>query len=225
MQLRVWRRRSILLVVAGAVVLIAWWGFQDDEISPVAPEPQPPLIAEKTTQTVRVDGKRLWQFDASRIELSPDGSQTYAHSVSNGTLFRDDKPILHLSARLVRLENNSNNVEASGGVKAAGANRFAVSSRLVHWNYEKKRLLCPLAVKAQLRDFAFEAPHLKYQWDAGELSCDAPVELRAPGIRLGAKRLKASTKTRVLELGGGVHLSFDARTAHPEKLKDLLATP
>lgn len=213
------------MAVAGVVGLIVRWGFQDDAIAPVSPEPEPPLIAEKTTQTVRVDGKRLWQFDASRIELSPDGSQTYAHRVSNGILFRDDKPFLHLSAPLVHLENTSNNVEASGGVKASGANRFAVSSRLVRWNYEKKRLLCPLTVTAQLRDFSFDAPRLKYQWDAGELTCDAPVELRAPGILLGAKRLKASTKTRVLELGGGVHLSFDARTAHPEKLKDLLATP
>ncbi|BCM92397.1 hypothetical protein IAD21_04276 [Abditibacteriota bacterium] len=225
MQRRLWWRRGAALVGAGAVLLVGWWGFQDDEISPVAPEPESPLIAEKTSQIVRKDGKRLWQFDASRIELSPDGSQTFAHRVSKGILFRDDKPFLNLSAQLVHLENTSNNVEATGGVKASGDNRFAVSSRLVRWNYSLKRLSCPTRVNAQLRDFSFEAPRLNYQWDAGELTCDQPVELRAPGIVLGAKRLKASTKTRVLDLGGGVHLSFDTKTAHPEKLKDLLSTP
>ncbi len=225
MQRRVWWRRGMLMALAGGIILIIWWGFQDDDISPVAPEPESPLIAEKTSQTVRKDGKRLWHFDAARIELSPDGSQTFAHRVSNGILFRDDKPFLHLSAQLIHLENTSNNVEATGGVKASGDNGFAVSSRLVRWNYGLQRLSCPTRVDAQLRDFSFQAPHLDYQWNLGELTCDAPVELRAPGIVLGAKRLKASTKTRLLELGGGVNLSFDSNTAHPEKLKDLLAIP
>lgn len=182
-------------------------------------------MAEQTRQTVSKDGKRLWQFDAARIELSPDGGQTFAHRVTNGIFFRDEKPFLHLSARLVHLENASNNLEATGGVKATGDDRFSVSSRLVRWNYAQKSLSCPTAVKAQLRDFSFDAPRLKYQWDTGALTCEQPIELRAPGIRLGAKRLNASTKTRVLELGGGVHLSFDTTKIRPEKLKNLLSIP
>lgn len=224
-QRRLWVRRGIVMCGTGVVLLVGLWGFQDDEISPVAPEQVPPIIAEQTSQTVRKDGKRLWHFNAARIELSPDGSQTFAHRVTDGILFRDDQPFLRLSARLVHLENASNNVEATGGVKATGNEHFSVASRLVRWNYGAKRLSCPTPVEAELRDFRFDAPRLNYQWDSGDLICEQPVELRAPGIRLGAKRLKASTKTRVLELGGGVHLSFDTKKARPEKFKDLLSIP
>lgn len=222
---RLWKRRAAMsgAVLVGALVVA--WGFRDDALSPIAPEPVPPLIAEKTRQIVRKNGQRLWQFDAEKIELSPDGSQTYAHGVSNGILFRDDKPFLHLSAPQVHLENASNNLDASGGVQASGDNRFAIASRLVSWNYEQKKLFCPSPVKAQLRDFSFDAPHLSYQWDAGDLTCNAPIELRTEGVRLSARTLKASTKTRVLELGGGIHFSFDSKTAQPNQWKDLLASP
>ena len=217
-----WFRRGAGLVGAGVAVMVVAWGFRDDAISPVAPEPEPPLIAEKTRQTVRKDGKRLWQFDAARIELSPDGSQTFAHNVSNGILFRDDKPFIHLSARLVHLENASNNVEASGDVTASSDERFKVSSPLVKWNYEQKKLSCPSPVKAHLREFTFNAPHLGYNWDTGVLTCDAPVELKAVGVRLKGTRLKASTKTHLLELGGS-ELTFDVHKARPNKWKDLLS--
>lgn len=219
---RTWFRRGAWLVGAGVSVLVIAWGFRDDAISPAAPEPVPPLIAEKTRQTVRKDGKRLWQFDADKIELSPDGSQTFAHNVSNGILFRDDKPFIFLSARLVHLENNSNNVEASGGVTAKGENRFAVSSRIVKWNYAQKKLSCPSNVKANLREFTFDAPRLSYNWETSVLMCDSPVELKAQGVRLKGTRLKASTKTHLLELGGS-ELSFDVRKARPNKWKDLLS--
>ncbi len=205
-----------------AVALVVRWGFRDDAISPVAPEALPPMVVEGTSQTVRKDGKRLWQFDAARIELSPDGSQTLAHGVTNGILFRDDKPILHLTAPLVRLENASNNVEASGGVHAAGDGQFEVTAPLVRWNYKGKLLSCPLPVQAKLREFTFSAPRLDYRWDTGALTCEAPVELRAPGVRLEGTHLHASTKTRALELGGS-ELSFDVSKARPDKWRELLA--
>lgn len=217
-----WMRRLLGVVALSVVGVIVWWGFRDDEISPVAPEPVPPIIVEKTRQIVRKDGHRLWQFDARKIELSPDGSQTLAHNVSNGVLFKEDKPILRLSAPLVHLENNSNNVDANGGVKASGNNRFSISSRMVRWNYQRKVLACPTAVKANLRDFSFDAPYLQYKWDTGALTCDSPVELQAPGVRLGAKRLKASTNNRLIELEGDVRLTFYPKTARPKDWKNLL---
>ena len=180
------------------------------------------MIVEGTSQTVRKDGKRLWQFDAARIELSPDGSQTLAHGVTNGVLFKDDRPVLHLSAPLVRLENASNNVEASGGVQAAGDGQFSVAAPLVRWNYKDKLLSCPSPVQAKLREFTFTAPRLDYRWDTGALSCESPVELHGPGARLSGTHLHASTKTRSLELGGG-DISFDVTKARPNKWRELLA--
>lgn len=206
--------------MAGALVgaaLLGVWAWRDDDIAPAQREQLPAYTMERPSITVRKEGARLWQFDAAQIEPSPDGTQTFARKLSNGILFRADKPLLHLSAARVRLDNTSNNVEASGGVKASAPNRFSVASTVVKWDYARKLLSCPELVQARLRDFRFNAPHLEYNWESGELACDAPVELHAPGVRLKATRLKASTKTHVLELGGGSEMLFDVDKARPQK--------
>lgn len=206
--------------MAGALVgaaLLGVWAWRDDDIAPAQREQLPAYTMERPSITVRKEGARLWQFDAAQIEPSPDGTQTFARKLSNGILFRANKPLLHLSAARVRLDNTSNNVEASGGVKASAPNRFSVASTVVKWDYARKLLSCPELVQARLRDFRFNAPHLEYNWESGELACDAPVELNAPGVRLKATRLKASTKTHVLELGGGSEMLFDVDKARPQK--------
>jgi hypothetical protein len=214
--------------MAGALVgaaLLGVWAWRDDDIAPAQREQLPAYTMERPSITVRKEGARLWQFDAAQIEPSPDGTQTFARKLSNGILFRADKPLLHLSAARVRLDNTSNNVEASGGVKASAPNRFSVASAVVKWDYARKLLSCPESLKARLRDFRFNAPHLEYNWESGELACNAPVELHAPGLEVRAGRLKASTKSRVLDLGGGAQLSFDPRTARPQQWRDLLSLP
>lgn len=224
---RVWIGR---LGSAGALIglaLLGAWAWRDDDLAPEQREQLPAFIMEHPSITVRKDGVWSWHFDAAQIEPSPDGSQTFARKLSNGVLFRADKPVLRLRAARARLDNNTSNVEASGGVQAqaSDANRFSVSSIVVRWNYALKTLSCPLAVEAQLRDFHFHAPRLDYNWESGDLTCAAPVELRAPGVEVKATRFKASTKTRLLELGGGTRMSFDPQTARPNKWRDLLSLP
>lgn len=226
------RRRAWIgrLGGAGALIglaLLGAWAWRDDDLAPEQREQLPAFIMEHPSITVRKDGVWSWHFDAAQIEPSPDGRQTFARKLSNGVLFRADKPVLRLRAARARLDNNTSNVEASGGIQAqAGdANRFSVSSTVVLWNYALKTLSCPSRVEAQLRDFHFQAPRLDYNWESGDLICNAPVELHAPGVQLKATRFKASTKTRVLELGGGVSMTFDARTARPQQWHNLLPLP
>ena len=222
---RVWLGRLGALGVVAVAVLLVAWAWRDDDIAPAHREDEPAFTVEHPSIVARKNGQRLWQFDAAQIEPSPDGSQTVVKNVSNGILFRGDKPFLKISAKRVRLENVANNVEATGGVQASGPDRFAVSSSVVNWNYGRKLLLCPQPVTAQLRDFHFQAPRLNYNWESGELGCNSPVELQAPGVHLKAPHLKASTKTRALELGGGVSMTFDPQTARPQKWRDLLTLP
>lgn len=221
---RATRRRAWMVRLGGAgafavTVLLGAWAWRDDDIAPAHREQEPAFIMERPSITARKDGVRAWYFDAAQIEPSPDGTQTIARRVSNGILFRADKAVLHLSAARVQLDNATSNVRASGGVQAQASspNRFSISSPVVTWNYALKRLSCPSPVQAQLRDFHFEAPRLNYNWESGDLICNAPVELHAPGVRLKAMHLKASTKTHVLELGGGSEMSFDVSAARPQK--------
>lgn len=222
---RVWIGR---LGSAGALVgmaLLGAWAWRDDDLAPEQREQLPAFVMEHPSITVLKDGVRAWHFDAAQIEPSPDGAHTFARHLSNGVLFQGDKPILQLSAARARLDNNTSNVEASGGVhaQASSPNRFSIFSPTVMWNYALKMLSCPSSVQAQLRDFRFTAPRLDYNWESGDLICNAPVELRAPGVRLKATRLRASTKTRQLELGGGSEMLFDVDKARPQKWPTLFS--
>jgi len=222
---RVWLARLGTLGAVIVAVLLGRWAWRDDEMAPAPQAPQPSFIMEHPSLTARENGAKLWQFDAAQIEPSPDGSQTFAHHVSNGVLFRGDKPILHLSADSVRLNNTSKDVEATGGVKASGNDQFSVASTIVRWNYARKLLLCPAKVEAKLRDWTFVAPNLNFNWQSGELACNSPVELQAPGVRMKATSLIASTKNRHLQLGGGTEMSFDVSKVRPQKWPDLFQLP
>jgi len=218
---RVW---FVRLGGVGAVVVavaLGRWAWRDDELAPVPGAPEPSFVMVHPRFISRENGAKLWQFNADKIEPSPDGSQMFARHVSNGVLFRGDKPILHLSADTVRLNNTSKDVEATGGVRASGSDQFSVASTIVRWNYARKLLMCPSKVEAKLRDWHFVAPHLNFNWSSGELACNSPVELEAPGVRMKATSLVASTKTRHLQLGGGTEMSFDVSKARPQKWPDL----
>jgi len=222
---RVWLARLGTVGVVVVAVSLGRWAWRDDELAPVPQAPQPSFIVEHPSFTNRENGAKLWQFDAAQIEPSPDGSQTFARHVSNGVLFRGDKPILHLSADSVRLNNTSKDVEATGGVRASGNDQFSVASTIVRWNYARKLLMCPSKVEAKLRDWTFVAPHLNFNWRSGDVACNSPLELQAPGVRLKATSLLASTKTRVLHLGGGTEMSFDVSKVRPQKWPELFQLP
>lgn len=216
---RLWFNRSLALrlIGAGALIFAGWWVINwantDAPDAPVTSGDQPTIRIENLRSfVVREGGKRLWQLAAREIIVAPDKSYTEARNVSRGTFFRDDREFLHLSAQKVRLWNQTNNLEASGGVKVSGPDQFSFQTPKANWDAAQKRVSCPENVKASLRGLDFSAPALLYEWEKGDLICPKTAQIVGNGFVLRAPNARASTKTRIVTLGGGAELIFDPKT-------------
>jgi LPS export ABC transporter protein LptC len=211
------RYRLYLSVVAFAVCFVLLLRWLNDEV-PVTKTKQtyvsPLQIEDLRSFSVRQEGKKVWEISATKVEISPRNDQTIAQGVSKAIFFRDGEPFLNLKAPKVRLSNVTNNLEATGGVFASGPDQFSFSTPIVRWLNKTKLIQCPQAVQATLRAFEIDSPGLLYSWDSGELVCKQKVELRTEGAVLRSNMLKANVKSRKIELGGGVELVFDPKTAN-----------
>lgn len=204
------------LIGLGALVFGIWWIIEwantDAPDAPVTSGSAPTIrIQNLRSFVVRKDGEKLWQLAAREILVAPDKSYTDARNVSRGVLFRDDQPFLHLSAQKVRLWNQSNDLEASGSVQVSGPQKFSFQTQSARWNNAQKRIVCPQPVRASLRDLDFQTARLAYDWEKGDLTCPQSVQISGDGVFLKAPNAKASTKTRVVTLGGGAELVFDPK--------------
>ncbi len=196
------------------MALLRWLG---DEAPPAKTKQtyvSPLQIENLRSFTIRKDGQKVWEIAAQKVALSDKGDQTIAQNVSKATFFREGQPFLHLKAPHLRLSNLTNNLEATGGVFASGPDQFSFNTPLVRWLNKNKLVQCPQNVRATLRAFEFDAPDLIYSWNSGEVLCKQQVELRTEGAVLRSNMLKANVKSRKIELGGGVELVFDPKTAN-----------
>ena len=204
------------LLGAGAL-LVALLVWLNDEAPPAKTKQtyvSPLQIENLRSFTIRKDGQKVWEIAAKTVALSDKGDMTIAQNVSRATFFREGQPFLHLKAPHVRLSNLTNNLEATGGVFASGPDQFSFNTPLVRWLNKTKLVQCPQNVRATLRAFEFDAPALIYSWNTGEVLCKQKVELRTEGAVLRSSMLKANVKSRKIELGGGVELVFDPKTAN-----------
>ncbi|RYG65997.1 LPS export ABC transporter periplasmic protein LptC [bacterium] len=214
------RRFAWLATCVAAGVWLWQWVSTDDQGAPVTETSVEPSLQIENLQSflVRRDGKPLWEISARRVAVSADRQSTQASKVEKGTLFRDGKPFINLSANNVFLSNVTNDLEATGGVKASGPNGFSFETTKAFWKSRTQIVDCPKPVTANLKGLIFETKNLRYNWEKGVLTCPDPVEVRAPGAVLRGKNMEVSLKTRQVKLSGGVEMVFNPNSA---KIPDL----
>lgn len=205
------RRFLLLAVSVGAGVWLWNWLSVDETGAPVTEQSGEPSLEIENLKSllVRREGQPLWELSAKRVVVAPDGSSTTATGIGKGTLFRDGKPFIKLSAPQVRLSSLTNDLQASGGVVANGPNGFSFRTSQALWRNQRKIVDCPRPVVAHLKGLQFQTPRLSYDWDKGLLTCPQPVEVIGKGVVLRGQRLEATLKTRQIKLLGGAELVFD----------------
>lgn len=206
------RARLGRLALLALLVGVGAWGWQwlstDEGGQPLAPSDEPSLIIQNLNplQVRGSDGLPLWEISARRVTVAPDNSATLAAGVDRGVLFRDGKPLLRLSAPLVRLSNPSSDLEASGGVSATGPDGFSFHTARASWLNDLKQVRCPQGVTAWLRGLCFQTPQLVYEWNRGVLTCAQRVEVRGQGFVIRGAKLEATLKTRQIKQSGGIEI-------------------
>lgn len=198
---------------AALLALFGLWNWLsvDETGQPVtqtSDEPQAEIEGLKSFLVRRSNGQAMWEFSARRITIAADGTSTLLSGINRAFLYRNGQPLVQMSAPRVRFSNLSNNLEALGGVNASGPDEFSFHTARALWINSAQIVRCPNPATAWLRDFYFQTPNLSYQWEQGVLTCPQSVEVRTEGAVFRGKNLRATLKTRQIELSGGVQLIF-----------------
>lgn len=123
------------------------------------------------------DGNMSFEMSARLITIAGDNVTATADDVSHAVYYEKGNPSLTLSAKKVKLNQQTRDVEATGQVSATGQDGFFVKAERVLWTQRSSELHSPVTVRAGLRGNTFEAPKLSYNIKSGLLRC--PEQSRA----------------------------------------------
>ena len=199
--------------VCGAVALAVWFAGRAEKVEPLStPRPAPMIEAENVRSiVVREGGRKVWEFAARRIEI--DANQTYAtaQNVTRGVLYGNGAPLWKLTARNVRLNQQTRDVDAGGGVHAQGPNGLNIATRRARWTHRATRLNCPEAVTATLPRLTIQTGAASYEAKTDALRCTQTVTVSSEFAELTSPRAVAHPKAQTVSFEGGVDILIHTR--------------
>jgi len=151
-----------------------------------------------------VDGRKVWEFTASSIDLSSDKRWATLSQVTRAVLFRQGKPYLQMSAQTVRFDQQTRDWKAEEKLHVSGPDGLSIESRQASWSEKDQRLDCPEAVQARFRGAGIQTVGLSYDARKSELQAMQPVSLRSPGLVAQGPRVVADVKNRVIQFPEGI---------------------
>jgi len=189
------------------VVFLMWWLWQDDTISKRGAVSDAPAVEVQGAKiTIKEEGRKVWEFEAERIVVSANRAYVTAFNVRRGVYFRNGQPYLHLQARLVRLNQTTRDLIATGTVRASGPEGFSVHTERASWKHRTRVLRCPLVVRATLRGLTFHTNDLSYDARVGRLNCPRAVQVNSQHAQLRGAGAVADVKPQRIEFQNGVEI-------------------
>jgi hypothetical protein len=189
------------------------WRWLRDEDTPTSPasDPQSPAVEATGAQSIvmREDGRKVWEFSAQRITISPDHRYATATGVQRGVMYRDNRPFIRMQATQVRMNQETRDWQAKGALKAQGPDGFSIQSPQAQWTHAKQQLQCPTNVQATLRGMKIATRQVVYDAGRSELRCPQPVEVTSPRATMKTQhgtQVVADIKRRRVEFQGGVEI-------------------
>lgn len=200
----------VLLAVVSWPRWMRWLTQDSDAMTASLATNDPSLVGEGAQNITLRDekGQKTWEFSAKSITLSPDRQFYTATDVNRATYFRAGHPYLKLSARQVRLNQITRDLNAKGNVSAVGPDGFSVHAERADWQHEAERLNCPVAVHATLRGVTFDTSTLFYDVKRSQLHCPQQVEVHSTGATMRGSNIVADAKTRQIKTQQEVQLSI-----------------
>lgn len=216
----VWKRAAWL--GAGAAILGIAQPWKVPDAAEVLTQDAPILEAEGARDIVLSEnGQRVLQISAQKIVISSDKRFAIATGLGQGTLFRNDRPFLQLSASRVQVDYTTRDIVADGQVAARGPD-FDIQTRRVRWNQKRGRLAWPAGATVVGRGLTFYTPDAFYDTRAQTLHCPQKVEVASERAWLSGPNAVADIKAQRVEIKGETVAVFRPR---PGEVPHLLHTP
>lgn len=205
----IWRFARTVLVLSAcglfAVVVARWLSDEGDVVSgPPHSSQGPSIVAEGIEHIViRDKGRRVWEFAARKITISPDRKYAVATGMRRAILYRNEKPYLQLQASSVRLNQQTFDAEATGGVTASGPEGIEIRTERALWTQSRRVLQCPATVQVRVRGLTVQTRDVSYDMPQSRLHCPQRIEVQGPRISLRGLRAVVDVKNRRVEFNGG----------------------
>ena len=202
---RLVRTVSILVLSAACIVFLGrWLRDEDDSLpQPAKTADGPSIVAEGVERIViRDKGRRVWEFAARKITITPDRMYAIATDMRQAILYRNDKPYLQLQASQVRLNQQTFDAEATGGVTASGPEGVKIRTERAQWSHQSRVLRCPATVEATLRGLTVQTRDVSYDMSKSKLNCPQKVEVQGKRFHLRGASATVDVKTRRVEFSG-----------------------
>lgn len=204
-------RLAFIAASLPAAIAVGRWLREDEANEPLTNNGLRPSLEAIGAQSiiVRENGRKVWEFSADRITISPDKRFATATNMKRGVLFRNGKPFLTVSAATVQLNQETHNWQATGKLQASGPDGFSIVTSRATWSHRRERLSCPDAVRAKLRGMEIETRGVFYEAKTGQLKCPASVEVRSAQATIQEGRdVVADARSRRVEFRSGVHITI-----------------
>jgi LPS export ABC transporter protein LptC len=171
----------VLVLVLGWIG--GWWdnlcGKGDLPKKPPA-NPAVPSINLQRTKLVGWDNhKKTWIIEAKRIWQSPEGNIIYFENISKGTIFSIEDREARFKAAWARWEKPWATLHIGGGLQVT------------------------------VDDHVFTTSDVTMRYNKQEISCEHPVSLIGPEVRISAQKMKLDLAQEEVLLEGDVVLAQD----------------
>lgn len=203
---------GILTLAAIVVTVVVWW--QREHPGGGAPRLLPPgkapsdlglEVAGVNGLIIRANGKKQWELTAKKITVSKHRDLIEVKDLSRAIYYRNEKPLLTFSAKRLRFNLETRNLEITGQVSVQSIHGLMMTTSLVRWDAAHRKLVCPRGVEARVKRLAFKTNLVILTPDSDRLTCPNPVRVTfGGGGFLRANRLVANLASETVEMIGGV---------------------
>lgn len=203
-----------LIILGGAF----WWQRQlpdrdvREVVVPVPPSPATPqVIAEDVELNIRSQGKLLWQLTIEKVRVPTDGSTAWVTGLKRGIYFREGKPYLTVTAGQLQYNPTTENILVSGDIHLRSEDGLSLSTSQMRWDKEARRIVCPGAVRMQVKETTITTQKVFLYPDEKKLVCPQAVNVTSPNAQLRSDKLAANLQTEQFEMSGNVSGTFRIR--------------
>jgi len=170
-------------------------------ISAPASRPQEEVVIRHPTVKHTEGGRLAWQVQLAEVKIAA-GAQAVTASEMREALIYDQKgiPIVRLTARTARGNTASRNLEVAGEVRAVSPRGVLITTEVVRWLEQERRLYCPQKVIFRTAHAAVTTTELSYYVDQDIVKAPGAVRMYSGPNKLLGRDLVYNVRTQDFEL-------------------------
>lgn len=137
------KRELQIFVIAVIVFALAFFGiifFAGRDFKWDKPDD---IKATETIFIARSKGEKLWEIRARFVRITPDGQTAIYKDVTQGVIYRQEKPFLLIKAKNIKLNLHNFDFIASDGIDISTQDNRSFHTEKIYWSSDAKKLYCP----------------------------------------------------------------------------------